>query len=119
MTTKHQAGVLSIDKLKAFKTKAEQLEPIRLTELGINHSGLKKLMAYALHAARGLHIRLNTWTSVEIDLVEDHPSYKIVDVNFLNNEVATHRILTIKVINNNPVSFESVSVRPYKQNVKV
>lgn len=118
MASKHEAGVLSIDKLKAFKVKGKALEPISLSEIGINYSGLKKVMAYALHAARGLHVRLNTWSSVEIDLVEDHLNYKIVDVNFLNRGVATHRVLTIKVVNNSPISFESVSVHPV-QTLKV
>lgn len=109
---KHQSGVLSLQQLKAFKVVGKQLQPITLTEIGINGTGLKKIMSYALLGTRNLGIRLNVWQSVEIDLVEDHPNYKLVDINFINNGLATHRMLSIKVINNNPISFESVSIHP-------
>lgn len=112
MTSKHQAGVLSIEKLKAFTPRGKELVPIQLTELGISYSGLKKTLAYALSNTRNLGIRLNVWQSIEIDLVEQHPKHQLVDVNFINNGLATHRVLSIKVFNNNPISFLSVSVHP-------
>lgn len=110
MTNKNQAGVLSVEKVKVFKEVKGQLEPIKLTDLGISHTGLKKLLAYALLGARGLHVRLNTWSSIEIDLVEDHPNYKLVDVNFMFKDYATHRVLGIKVVKDNAISFQSVSI---------
>lgn len=115
MTTKHQAGVLSIEKLKAFKTVGDKLHPMKLVDIGINHTGLKKVMSFALLGTRNLGIRLNIWQSVEIDLVEDHLHYKVVDINFINNGLATHRVLNIKVIKDNPVSFGSVSVHPVQK----
>ena len=110
MTSKHNAGVLSVEKLKAFKTQGKTLHPIKLTELGINHSGLKKILSFALVSTRNLGIRLNAWSNIEIVLVEDHPHHKLVDVNFINNGFATHRVLDIKIIKDQPVSFGSVSV---------
>lgn len=110
MTHKYKAGVLSVEKLKAYKVKGTNLVSIPVADLGINYTGLKKLLSYALVEARKLHVRLNEWDDVEIDLVEDHINHKIVDVNFMIKGYATHRVLGVKVIKNNPASFESVSI---------
>lgn len=115
MTNKTQAGVLSVEKLKAFKTTPSgQLEPIEVKQLNMSDKGLKSLMAYALLKTRELHIRLNIWDSVEIDLVEVHANHQLVDVNFIHKGLATHRILGVKMIGNAPISFQSVSVHPHK-----
>lgn len=107
---KHQAGVLSVEKLTAFKPSAGKLVSVPLTKSKISYTGLKKVMSYALLETRNLGIRLNYWTSVEIDLIEDHPNHQMVDINFMAKGFATHRVLGIKIIKNTPVSFESVSV---------
>ncbi|URG13795.1 hypothetical protein [Acinetobacter phage vB_AbaS_TCUP2199] len=110
MTHKLKAGVLSVEKLKAYKVKGTNLVSIKVEQLGINYNGLKTLLSQSLQWTRGLHVRLNEWDSIEIDMVEDHINHKIVDVNFMIKGYATHRVLGIKVVNHKPISFESVSI---------
>ena len=113
MTVKSKAGVLAL--AKAFKTSKGQLVEIPLGDLQLSSKAKSKTLSYALAMVRQQHIRLNEWDTIELDIVEDRLNSLIVDVNFLTGGFATHRVLSIKVIGDNPVGFESVSVHALKK----
>lgn len=112
MTSKSKAGVLILH--TAYKVCGENLVEIPEEALGLTKAAISRSLSYALISARKLHIRLNQWDSIEMDLVENHINHQLVDINFLVAGQATHRVLGVKVIRDKPVSFQSVSVHEAK-----
>ena len=108
MTVKSVAGVLALSEV--FKVAGKNLISIPEEKLGLTKKQIGRCLSYALLNVRQLHIRLNEWDRIEIDLVEDHPNHKLIDVNFLKDEIPTHRVLGIKIHSGNPIQFQSVAV---------
>lgn len=119
MVAKNEASVVRDTSIKVFKPcdKQEILKEVSADNLKVYGKLLGVFLNAALMAIRNLHIRLNVWHRIEIDIIEDHPDHQIVDVNFIvidnkGYEHATHRLLGAKLKDRKLESYQSVSVKP-------
>ena len=108
MTVKSAAGVLVLGPV--YLRKDSTLVPVCEDALGLTKKQIARCLSFALKSVRNLHIRLNEWDRMEVDINEKHKDYMLVDVNFILNNKDTHRVLDIRLEKGFPVSFESVSV---------
>lgn len=110
MTVKSAAGVLVLGPV--YVKTEEGFKQVPTEFLGMTKKQISACLSYAMKSTRNLHIRLNEWDRIEIDIQEHQENYKVLDVNFILKGVETHRVLDIRIEKGFPTSFASVCVSP-------
>lgn len=108
MTTKSSAGVLALHQV--YLRMGNSLNPVNEAVLNMSKKQIAACLSFALTAVRKLHIRLNEWDRIEIDINEIKDKSLILDVNFILKGKETHRVLDIKIEKGYATQFTSVSV---------